>query len=341
MMPLLFVLLPSLLGFGLGDLVEIIESDEVSSAVTVVESFSAAARKITDTEEYYLGRSVAANVLAIYTPLESEGLQDYINVAGSTLACFTPKPAIFGGYHFLVVDSDDINALACPGGCIFICTGLLDLVDNEEELACILAHELAHVSLEHGINSIGSARWTSAFTTLGTEAITHLGSDELREATENYGDIVDDITTNLITSGYSRDSEKQADSLAVYIVAAAGYDPGAMISVLEKMSAVSDRSGPGFWQTHPSPEDRIDYVEEILGSGGFPNVPAEDIAVRTDRFQSATAGTWESSSAAGTSRSGSSTGSGSSTPDTSTSRGGTAGSSGESGSSPSPSGERQ
>jgi len=338
MMMLTLVLLPSLLGFGLGDLVEIIESDEVSSAVNVVESFSAASRKITATEEYYLGRSVAANVLGIYTPLESEGLQDYVNVAGSTLACFTPKPAIFGGYHFLVVDSDDINALACPGGCIFICTGLLDLVDNEEELACVLAHELAHVSLEHGINSISSARWTNAFTTLGTEAITHMGSDELQEATENYGDIVDDITTNLITSGYSRDSEKQADSLALYIVAAAGYDPGVMVSVLEKMSEVTDRSGPGFWQTHPSPEDRIEYVEEILGSGGFPNVPAEDIAIRTDRFQSATAGTWESSSTTGSSGSGSSTGS-ASTPNTSTGRGGTAGSSG--GSESPGTGERQ
>jgi len=341
MMPLVLMLLPSLLGFGLGDLVDIIESDEVESAVNVVESFSAASRRITATEEYYLGRSVAANVLGIYTPLESEGLQNYINVAGSTLACFTPKPAIFGGYHFLVVDSDDINALACPGGCIFICTGLLDLADNEEELACILAHELAHVSLEHGINSISSARWTSAFTTLGTEAISHMGSNELQEATENYGDIVDDITTNLITRGYSRDSEKQADSLALYIAAAAGYDPGAMVSVLEKMSEVTDRSGPGFWQTHPSPEDRIDYVEEILDSGGFPDVPAEDIAVRTDRFLSATAGSWESSSATGASGSGSSAGSGSSTPDTSTGRGGTAGSSGESGSSSSSSGERQ
>ena len=190
----------------------------------------------------------------------------------------------------MVLSSNDINAMACPGGHIFVCRGLLDLASTEDEMAGILAHELAHVCLQHGINSVSSARWTGAFTTLGTEAVQHLGSDEMREATENYGDLVEDITTNLITSGYSRDSEKQADSLAVHIMARAGYDPNAMVTMLQKMSQFSDRSGPGFWQTHPSPEDRIEYVQEIIAATSFPPVPAEAVALRTERFQAAMSG---------------------------------------------------
>ncbi len=284
------ILIPALMGFGLGDVVDIIESDELESAINVLEAFGEAGRVITDTEEYYLGRSVAANVLEIYSPLASPALQDYVNVAGASIACFTPRPTVFGGYHFMVLGSSDINAMACPGGHIFICMGLLDLASTEDEMAGILAHELAHVCLQHGISSVSSARWTGAFTTLGTEAVQHLGSDEMREATESYGDLVEDITTNLITSGYSRDSEKQADSLAVHIMARAGYDPNAMVSMLQKMSQFSDRSGPGFWQTHPSPEDRIEYVQEIIASASFPPVPAEAVALRTERFQAAKSG---------------------------------------------------
>jgi predicted Zn-dependent protease len=337
------MLLPALVGFGLDDVVDIIESDEIQSAVNVLEAFGEAGREITDTEEYYLGRAVAANVLQIYSPLASPALQDYVNVAGASIACFTPRPAVFGGYHFVVLASSDINAMATPGGHIFICRGLLDLASTEDEMACILAHELAHVSLQHGVNSVTSARWTGAFTTLGTEAVTHLGSDDMREATENYGDLVQDITSNLITSGYSRDSEKQADSLAVHIVARAGYDPSAMVSVLRKMSQVSDRSGPGFWQTHPSPEDRIDDVEEIISTAAFPAVPAEAVALRTERFQAAMSGASVVTTSTGSveetpsdaSRGGTSSGTGSSS--SSTSRGGEE-SSGSGSSTPPPTG---
>jgi predicted Zn-dependent protease len=284
------MLYTALTGFGLDDVVDILESDELESAVNVLEAFGEAGRELTDTEEYYLGRAVAANVLSMYTPLQSQAVQDYVNVAGASIACFSPRPSIFGGYHFMVLQSGDINAMSTPGGHIFICKGLLDLASSEDEMACILAHEIAHVSLRHGVNSVSSAKWTSAFTTLGTEAVNQLGTDEMREATENYGDLVEDITTNLVTKGYSRDSERQADSLAVYMVARAGYDPDAMVSVLRKMSQLSDRSGPGFWQTHPSPEDRIEDVEEVLSHASFPAVSPELVALRTERFRSAMAG---------------------------------------------------
>jgi predicted Zn-dependent protease len=255
----------ALIGWGLDDVVDVVESDEVQTAIGIGESFREAASDITETEEYYIGRAVAANVLYSYSPVADSDAQSYINQVGRAVSVFSPRPATYGGYHFLLLDSGEINAMACPGGLVFVTRGLYDLAESEDELAAILAHEIAHVSLEHGLKSVEKAKWTGAFAQLGTAAAEQYGSDEVRELSESYGDIVGDITTNLVTRGYSRDSEKQADSLAVAILDRSGYDPAALRRVLQAMAQIDSRSGPGFWQTHPSPEDRLEVVEEALG----------------------------------------------------------------------------
>lgn len=254
----------ALIGWGLDDVVDAVESDEVQTAIGIGESFREAASDITETEEYYIGRAVAANVLHSYSPAGDSDAQSYLNQVGRAVSVFSPRPATYGGYHFLLLESGEINAMACPGGLVFVTRGLYDLAESEDELAAILAHEIAHVSLKHGLKSVEKAKWTGAFAQLGTAAAEQYGSDEVRELSESYGDIVGDITTNLVTRGYSRDSEKQADSLAVAILDRSGYDPAALRRVLEAMAQIESRSGPGFWQTHPSPEDRLEVVEEAL-----------------------------------------------------------------------------
>jgi predicted Zn-dependent protease len=278
------LILATALGWGLDDLDDVVdaaESDEVQTAVEVGESFHDAAREITETEEYYIGRAVAANILHSYTPVSDGDVQDYINEVGRAVAVFSPRPATYGGYHFLLLDSGEINAMSCPGGLVFITRGLYELAESEDELAAILAHEISHVALKHGLKSVEKAKWTGAFAQLGTAAAESYGSDEVRELSESYGDVVSDITTSLVTRGYSRDSEKQADSLAVAILDRSGYDPAALRSVLEAMAAIDSRSGPGFWQTHPSPEDRLEVVDGALeGCTGTP----VGVSRRTARF---------------------------------------------------------
>ncbi len=274
------ILLSVLMAFGLGDIVDTITSDEAQSAFNVIETFSAASHEITEVEEYFLGRSVAATILTMYQPLDNPALQQYVNLIGQTVACSSPQPTLFGGYHFMVLDSDQINALACPGGCIFIFSGLIDKAANEDELAAIIAHEVSHVALSHGISSIDQARWTEFGVTVAQESSEQWGSGEVQSAVNDYGDLVEDVVSNLITKGYSRDTEYQADSLAVEICSAAGYDPEALTEVLVKLSETDNRSGPGFWETHPSPEDRLEAVSEVLST--LPH--AEVDPVRTDRF---------------------------------------------------------
>jgi predicted Zn-dependent protease len=280
----LFLCCSLVAGFGLddlGDVVDVITGDEVETVLELGEAFSEAASELSDSEEYYLGRAVAANIFSIYSPADSPDFQEYLNKVGTAVAIASPRPVLYGGWHFLLLDSDDINAMACPGGLVFVCRGLLDLTENEDELACVLAHEIAHVYLKHGLTSIENAQWLEAFSLLGSEAADRYGSENIQELSNAYGDIVTDITSSLITKGYSRESEKEADEYAILIAGAAGYDPSGLKTVLGRMAGVIERSGPGFWQTHPSPEDRLEDVESTL----------EDMPVsgpdqkRTQRFQ--------------------------------------------------------
>ncbi len=276
------ILLISLLAWGLSDITDIVESDEVESAVTVVEAFQDANRELTDTEEYYLGRSVAAYMLTNYTPDWHPGRTGYINLLGTALAGYSPRPFTYGGYHFLLLDSPEVNAMACPGGLIFITEGLSDLAENEDQMAAILAHEIAHVVLAHGVGAVSRAKMTAAWTTLGTESARQLGDDDVREMAENYGDIVSEITETIVTTGYGRDSERAADSLAVHILADAGYSPSALAQVLDRMALGGGTQG--FWKTHPSPSDRATWVRETIQADNLPEPPAEAIAIRTQRF---------------------------------------------------------
>jgi len=271
----------ALVAFGLGDVVDVLESDDLQDALDVVESFSRASGGISDVEEYYLGRSVAATVLNMYSPLQNDQVQLYINQVGQSVATASPKPSIFNGYHFMLLDSDQINAIACPGGLILICTGLTDLATNEDELAAILAHEVSHVALRHGVSSIDQARWTEFGALVASQAAERSGNAEIEQAADEYGNMVEEVVSNIINRGYSRETEYQADSLAAVICANAGYSPEALSSVLQNMGAMTSRSGPGFWQTHPSPEDRISAVNNVIAT--LPGIPVDP--ARTARFQ--------------------------------------------------------
>lgn len=281
----MIIALCALIAWGIGipsGITDIIESDEVTSAVTVVQAFQDANRELTETEEHYLGRSVAAYMLTSYNADWHSGRTAYLNLLGAALAGYSPRPFTFGGYRFLLLDSPEVNAMACPGGLIFITRGLSDLAENEDQMAAILAHEISHVVLSHGIGAVSRAKMTAAWTTLGTESARHLGGSEARELVENYGDIVSEITETIVTTGYGRGSERAADSLAVHILAEAGYSPSALAQVLDRMASGSGTQG--FWKTHPSPTDRAAWVRSIILAGNLPEPGAEAVAARALRF---------------------------------------------------------
>ncbi len=173
-----------------------------------------ATRPISDEEEYYLGRSVSAMVLSKYPPLRNDRTNGYVNKVGAALAAFSDRPETFGGYHFLVVESAELNAMSAPGGFVFISKEMLNHMPNEDALAAVLAHEIGHIVKDHGLNAISQAHLTEAVSLLGRERIASSGGVTSQALEAAFGDSVGDVFKTLTEKGYSRSQEYEADAYA-------------------------------------------------------------------------------------------------------------------------------
>jgi predicted Zn-dependent protease len=201
-----------------------------------------------------------------------------VNHIGKTLAINSPRPYTYGGYHFAVLDTDEINAFACPGGIIFITRGMLKLVHNEDELAAVLAHEIGHVVQKHGLKAINKARWTEVVTTLGTEAARAYTGAQLDSLINLFEGTIDDVFQTLVVRGYGRGDEHEADTLGIGCLQASGYDPAEFHHLLVSLKAAQKGGAGGFFSTHPNITDRIEKVSMGLKAAGESPAPPERIA---------------------------------------------------------------
>ena len=260
-----------------------------STAVNIATSTAYKAPKLaksledfTPDQEYYLGRGVAASLLGQYRAMRAPAANEYLNLLGQSLARYSTMPQTFGGYRFLLLESSEINAFAAPGGLILVTRGLVQCTDNEDELAAVLAHEIAHVQLRHGIGSIKQARKTEALMTLGSAAASAAPSPvSVSSLNSLFGGAINDMVQTMAVNGYSRGAELAADQGALGILRGAGYSEAGLTSMLRTMSARLT-PGAGFGKTHPSPADRL----KALGVSGS----ASDNPIRQQRFQTALAG---------------------------------------------------
>ena len=266
-----------------------ISKEQAQSIEKTADATGKASEKFTSENEYYLGRSVAATVLTEYKPLDNPKANEYVNLLGQTLAMASDKPDTFGGYHFLILDTDEINAIAAPGGLILVSRGLLKCCRDEESLAAVLAHEVGHVQLEHGVKAISGARWKTAGMTAVMETGKSLAGQQLSEALNSFQDCINDITDKIINSGYARKQEFQADKVAVEILNRVGYNPAGLKEMLEEMQKrVDPNDKHGFGKTHPEPKARIAEIEPLLGAAAASQAAGADI--RAKRFSKAMAG---------------------------------------------------
>jgi predicted Zn-dependent protease len=230
-----------------------------------IQSFS----DLTPEQEYYIGRAVAATILESYPPLDNPDANAYVNLLGQTLAMASDRPETFGGYHFLLLDSDEINAFAAPGGLILVSRGLVACCENEDALAAVLAHEISHVQNKDGLRAIKASRWTSLAAISLEEGFRNLGNEDLKEVANQFSGCIDDIAQTLVVNGYARGQEIAADASAVTILERVGYAPQALESMLGEMDKRLKPGGPGFARTHPSAKDRMSEVHPLVkGTGG-------------------------------------------------------------------------
>ena len=182
-------------------------------------------------------------------------IQDRVQKIGKRIAAVSDRKDI--DYSFKAIAEDDINAVSLPGGYVYVNKGLIDRVENDDELAAVLAHEVGHIVARHSIKKLqASMGYTLA--QLATIFVPHAGS------ARNAGDLV---FTQLYL-GYSREDELLADQLGAKYTKLAGYKPHAMITFLEKLED-NNRRKPltqmNYFKTHPYVPDRIRVVKEALG----------------------------------------------------------------------------
>jgi predicted Zn-dependent protease len=227
-------------------------------------SIERALEEITPEQEYFIGRAVGANLLTNY-PLyhDTPDMVVYLNEITAAMVINSQKPEIFNGYHTAILDSPEINAFSTSGGHILITRGLLDCAASEDALAAVIAHEIAHIQLQHSIKAIKSNRVVNAFAQTGSS----LAGLALSELT----DILDEAANDIVSAmqeGYSQNQEFAADTLALDLLADAGYEPSSLIVMLtalkQSSSRLPDGFANGFARTHPSPDDRIAQLERPL-----------------------------------------------------------------------------
>jgi beta-barrel assembly-enhancing protease len=257
--------------------------DEAKPFVEAGQKLRSSFADITEEEEYYIGRSVSALILGRYPVYQNDALTQYINLVGNAVALYSDRPEIYAGYHFLVLDTEEVNAMAAPGGMIFVTKGLLRRCRDEETLGLILAHEVGHVCAKHGLQAIKKSRLTDAFTFLGTQALQRYGPQEIAQLTTLFEGVLSDIVEQLVVRGYDRQSEFEADGLAIKFGTSTGYEPGGIVRFLRTMVGDSSAAaGKGWFKTHPSPEQRIEQLNGTIAALG--RTPGID-PVRTQRFR--------------------------------------------------------
>lgn len=214
-------------------------------------------------ERYYLGRAVAAQILSRYPISKDEALNAYVRRVGAATATFSDQPIQFGGYHFIVLDTDEVNAMAAPSGHIFITRGLLEILPDEDALAGVLAHEITHVTRVHGVKAISKENLSKTLLALGALAGSLNCTEVLAQATAMLGAAAGDVSETLMSKGYDRELEYEADQGSVQVLSKSGYDPKAIEEVLDALER-RGKGGGGWFSTHPDPDARRTALEGFL-----------------------------------------------------------------------------
>lgn len=191
--------------------------------------------------------------------IQAENLVDRIGNKLSMIEVIKKTPYKF---DFHVIDSDKtINAFALPGGQVFITTGLLKRLKSEAQLAGVLGHEIGHVVARHGAEHIAKQKLTQGII-IATDIATY---DSKNPEKGRSRAIIARMIGSMVNMKFGRNDELESDTLGLKFMSEAGYNPKAMIGVMEVLNEAT-KSGviPEFFSTHPNPKNRIKKIEESI-----------------------------------------------------------------------------
>ena len=240
-------------------------------------------------KEVRMGREAAAEVDRQAKFIEDPIITEYVNRVGQNIVLHSDAKVPF---TIKVIDSDEVNAFALPGGFFYVNKGLLLAADNEAELAGVMAHEIAHVAARHAVENQTKANLLE-YAALGASIFLGGIPGMIYQNTAGIGLLG-------IFMKFSRSAEEEADKLGVQYMYAAGYDPSAMATMFEKLEA-KNKKKPGFisraFATHPAPPDRRaaalalaarfpEHEEYVISSSEFQRVKARLLRLSNARATS-------------------------------------------------------
>lgn len=226
---------------------------------------------ITSQQEIALGLQAAPQMVQQYGgPSQNARLQQVVSMVGQRIVQGSEASRAPYPYKFTLLDDPrTVNAFALPGGQIFMTDALANRLKTEGQFAGVLAHEAGHVVAKHGAQHIAKQQLTQGLTGAAMLATYDPNNPS---STRNASVIA--AVGQLVSLKYGRSDELEADRLGVHLMAKAGYDPRAMIQVMEILKASGGGRQPEFFSTHPNPENRIQKIQAAIKEefpGGVPN----------------------------------------------------------------------
>jgi beta-barrel assembly-enhancing protease len=248
-----------------------VPSKTVNAAKGVSDSF----KDTSLSDERDIGEMLALQAYATEgfgKPIKDERVMRYVNTLTAIIGRYSDRPLI--PYFIAVIDNEKSNAFATPGGYIFLTKGAILAMKSEAELACVIGHEIAHVTLRH---ALGTIRRTKGLSSAGKFVASVAGADP-----KILDDLIKKVCSSLLNNAFDSGDELGADTKGISFAFAAGYDPRAMLEFVDTVDK-NTKDLQGAFTSHPSPDKRRSAINDYLAE-----LDAEDmegLVKSTARFE--------------------------------------------------------
>jgi beta-barrel assembly-enhancing protease len=208
-------------------------------------------------EEILIGRQIMGNLLGSAPLVRNETLQEYVNQVGRWVASQSERADL--PWRFGVIESEDINAFSAPGGYVVITRGLYRKLENEAQLAGVLAHEIAHIVRKHHLKLLQKSRMLDMGSVLLGRQLGK-GNQIIQKAIGSGAEVY--------ARSLDKDAEYEADRMGVTLAIRAGYEPYGLPEILQIIGQTSrDESSVALlFKTHPHPDDRLIKLDDAIGN---------------------------------------------------------------------------
>lgn len=248
------------LGETLKDVVKSTATNSTETSNTAVKSESKKAfnwKNPSREEEIQIGREITGNLLGASALVKDDALQKYVNQVGRWVANQSERADL--PWHFGVIESEDINAFAAPGGYVVITKGLYRKLENEAQLAAVLSHEIAHVVRSHHLKILQKSQ------------LLDMGAGLLGKQVGKDNQVIRKVIgsgAEICARSLDKSAEFEADRMGVVLTTRAGYEPYGLPEVLQTIGQTGkDESSVSLlFKTHPHPDDRLVKLDEAIGN---------------------------------------------------------------------------